>query len=110
MFRIVLMIFLLCTSVAVSAQTRRIAHRAHSGANTERYDGRDGNYGDPYIPTHVKVHLESGRDTMVWEYDSIARPYFYDTLPHASIRPVDRNPKADIREIAHGAGRLTIKP
>lgn len=98
-------------SVALCAQTRRIAHRAHHGTKTERYDDNDGSYGK-VMPRKVKVHLESGRDTMVYEWDSIANPnYRYwelDTTPRAQFRQHDPKPKEDIREMGKVAGRMTM--
>ncbi len=82
MNKLVLLTLFLGISLAGGAQTRRIAHRAHSGTKTEHYDGRDGNYGDPYIPMRYvikvdTVYLMSGKDSAVklvdssyWEYDT----------------------------------------
>jgi hypothetical protein len=106
-------LFLLAFICTLSfAQTRRIAHRAHSGAKQERYDGRDGNYGDPYIPQMVQVHLESGRDTLVEFWDSLANPEYLrqvDTTPRAIIYPRDKRPKQDIREMGAITHRLIVK-
>lgn len=99
-------IIVLCwLSTAVSAQTRRIAHRSHGGSENERYDNRDGNYGD-IRPRLVRVHLESGRDTMVEYWDSLARPYYLDTIPHNQSRGT--LPINDIYHIGHIAGRLVM--
>lgn len=104
-------LILIFTITISYAQTRRIAHRAHHGAKTERYDDNDGSYGK-VMPRKVKVHLESGRDTMVYEWDSIANPnYRYwelDSTPRAQFRPYDSKPKEDIREMGKVAGRMTM--
>lgn len=105
-------LFLLFIATVAFAQTRRIAHRAHSGAEHARYDGRDGNYGDPYIPTTVTVHLESGRDTVVEFWDSLANPKYLrniDTTPRAMIYPRDKRAKQDIREMGVITHRLIVK-
>lgn len=97
---VVTLAFLLVV-VSLTAQTRRIAHRFHSGADHARYDGRDGNYGDPYIPTTVLIHLESGRDTVVEFWDSLANPNYLryiDSTPRAMIHP-RIGPKEDIRQM-----------
>lgn len=99
---------LLLTVTAAGAQTRRIAHRSHSGAKTERYLSGDGSYG--YLPRKVIVHLESGKDTAVWDWDSLAHPkykYYMDTTPRANIRPKDTRRKEDIREMGAMAGKMT---
>lgn len=91
------------------AQTRRIAHRAHSGSKHEHYDGRDGNYGYFPVPEKVTIHLESGRDTTVYEWDTLANPQFYfDTVPHPNYRPIDKRSKEDIREMGKVTGRMTM--
>jgi hypothetical protein len=91
------------------AQTRRIAHRAHSGSNTERYVKGDGNYGYYPPPQKVTVHLESGRDSLVYEWDTLANPRFYlDTVPHPNYRPIDKRPKEDIRQMGKVTGRLIL--
>lgn len=96
--------------VVATAQTRRIAHRFHSGSNTARYDNRDGNYGDPYIPPTITIHLESGRDTTVYEWDSLAAPYYkrYDTVPRAQFHPYDKS-RTDIREMGGISHKLIVK-
>jgi hypothetical protein len=81
------LITILCLTfcVAVHSQTRRIAHRFHSGADHARYDGRDGNYGEPYDPK-ILIHLESGRDTLVDYWDTLANPNYnryVDSFPRA---------------------------
>ncbi len=101
---------LLILTITISfAQTRRIAHRAHSGAKHERYDGHDGNYGYFPTPQKVYVHLESGRDTLVYEWDTLASPnYYLDTAPRPNYRPIDKRAKEDIREMGKVTGRMTM--
>ncbi len=105
--------FLLLICTLSFAQTRRIAHRAHSGAKHARFDDNDGSYGR-VAPRKVKVHLESGRDTMVYEWDSIASPNYHywelDTTAQINIRPIDPQPKQYIREMGEITHRLTVKP
>ncbi len=100
-------ILFLTVCVGLNAQTRRIAHRAHSGADSKRYVANCGSFGAIPEMKKVKVHLESGRDTMVNQWDSLARPYYFyfDTLPRAQFYPKDLTPKEDIREM----GTLTHK-
>lgn len=105
---ITLFLLLMCT--VAFAQTRRIALRAHSGAKTERYAKGEGNYG--YFPQKVKVHLESGRDTMVYDWDSLANPHYdiyVDTAPRAQFGPRDVSPREDIREMGKLTGKLIVK-
>lgn len=98
----------LAATVAVHAQTRRIAHRFHSGADHARYDGRDGNYGDPGDP-RILIHLESGRDTLVEYWDTLANPkYYVDSLPRAMIHP-RMGKQEDIRNMGGVTHRLTTK-
>jgi hypothetical protein len=97
--------------VAGFAQTRRIEHRAHSGKGSARYVSTDGSYGR-VAPRKVKVHLESGRDTMVYTWDSLARPQYNiyaDTMPRAQFGPRNVEPKTDIREMGMVTGRVIIK-
>lgn len=99
-----LFIMVLLMAVTVNAQTRRIAQRSHSGATTARYEKATGSYG--YFPM-VTVHLESGKDTMVNEWDSLANPRYMhtDTAPRAMFYPRDTTPKQNIREM----GAITHK-
>lgn len=93
--------------IACTAQTRRIAHRSHSGAKHERYDGTEGSYGK-VAPRKVKVHLETGRDTMVYSWDSLARPYFLDTIRQKSYEEVGHKKIETAKEIGHVAGKLVM--
>jgi hypothetical protein len=77
MKKIVLLLAIIAVTTSVHAQTRRIAHRSHGGTKHEKYDGRDGNYGNPPM---IKVHLESGKDTLVDWGDSLAQPPVPDTI------------------------------
>jgi hypothetical protein len=108
-----IVLFLVVLMSHVNAQTRRIAHRVHSGSSNERYNGVDGNYGDPYpYPQMIKVHLESGRDTLVEMWDTIVSPkylHYIDTTPRAMIYPRDTRPKQDIREMGVITHRLIVK-
>lgn len=103
---------LLVLVLTLTGQTRRIAHRAHSGANHARYDENDGSYGK-VMPRKVKVHLESGRDTMVYEWDSIASPnhryWELDTTSKINLHPIDPQPKHYIREMGEITHRLIVK-
>jgi hypothetical protein len=89
------------------AQTKRIAHRSHSGARNEKCDAVDGSYGK-VMPRKIKVHLESGRDTMVNPWDSLARPYYLDTLRQPSFQEFGQKPIETVKEIGHIAGRLVL--
>lgn len=102
--RALFIIALLITAVTLNAQTRRIAQRSHGGATTARYEKGTGSYG--YFPM-VTVHLESGKDTMVNEWDSLANPRYLqaDTTPRAMFYPRDTTPKQNIREM----GSITHK-
>lgn len=100
-----ILLILCLASVTANAQTRRIAHRSHGGSNSERYDNVDGNYGD-IRPRLIKVHLESGRDTFVNYWDSLARPYYLDTIPrgmnHGTLLI------QNIHQVGHVAGRMVM--
>lgn len=68
-------LILLITTVALTAQTRRIAHRFHSGTNIERFDNGDGSYGGPYIPMRHVIKVDTvyevvKKDTVVRLVDS----------------------------------------
>lgn len=54
---------LACLAFSADAQTRRIAHRFHSGTDTERYDNNDGSYGAPYIPRVYVLKTDTIRPT-----------------------------------------------
>lgn len=102
-------IALLIAAVTISAQTRRIAHRSHSGAKTERYTKGEGSYG--YFPQKVNVHMESGKDTIVYEWDSLANPQYpiyADTTPRAQFGPRSLEPKDDISKMGLVTGRLIV--
>jgi hypothetical protein len=58
-------------SLAADAQTRRIAHRFHSGTNTERFGNGDGSYGGPYIPMKRIVKVDTVYDEV--RKDSVVR-------------------------------------
>lgn len=98
--------FMLMVTI-IFAQTKRIAHRAHSGKNSESYVSSLGSYGR-VAPRKVKVHLESGRDTMVYEWDSLARPYYI----HVDLQPkeneVGKKPIENAKEVGHVAGKLVM--
>ena len=89
------------------AQTRRIAHRSHGGARNERYDGKDGNFGLPYdSPRLVKIHLESGKDTIVTENDSLfLRQYPSDSMRTLQVNP---EPKKEIHRI-NQVGNVAVR-
>jgi len=101
---------LVLSAFAANAQTRRIAHRAHSGQNTERYLGNDGNYGDPGLPMKVRhkydtLHLMVGKDSVVKVTDSI---YFIEDTtwwhPDHSYQPPH-----DVREYGKICSRFTTR-
>ncbi len=101
-------IILLTAVFALNAQTRRIAHRFHSGTNIERYDGQDGNYGAPYIPykriTVTDTLREThGKDTVMRLRDTTY--YILDTTNLHQSR-VDSNLN-DVREYGKICSRYT---
>jgi hypothetical protein len=103
-------ILFLALCMGLGAQTRRIAYRFHSGADHARYDGRDGNYGDPFDP-RIRIHLESGRDTIVDYWDTLANPkylHYIDSFPRAMIYP-RMGRQEDIRDMGSVTHRLTTK-
>lgn len=111
MKRFFLLAALLFVAFTVDAQTRRIAHRSHSGAKNESYRKGEGSYG--YFPQKVTVHMESGRDTVVYEWDSLANPnykrdIYVDTAPRAQFGPRSFAPKEKIREMGTVTGRLVV--
>lgn len=92
------------------AQTRRIEQRSHSGVGSARYYSAEGSYGR-VAPRKVRVHLESGRDTMVYAWDSLARPsydIYADTTPRAQFGPRTMEPKNDIKEMGMVTGRIIV--
>lgn len=64
-------------SFTVSAQTRRIGHRSHSGSMYTSGNHSDGNYGDPYFPPYRivahtdTIHSEDGTDSIIFVVDSL---------------------------------------
>ena len=103
-----LVLVLVCASGFT--QTRRIEHRSHSGVGSARYVSAEGSYGR-VAPRKVKVHLESGRDTMVYTWDSLARPSYdihADTTPRGQFGPRTTEPKNDIREMGMVTGRIIV--
>ncbi|HTF05065.1 MAG TPA: hypothetical protein VK826_13650 [Bacteroidia bacterium] len=91
-------------AVGAHAQTKRIAHRSHSGAKHEKYDDGDGEYGR-IAPSKIKIHLESGKDTVVYPWDSLARPYYLDTLrPHRIEKQVKE--MEDIDQFGQVTGKM----
>lgn len=64
-------LLLLVAVAALNAQTRRIAHRFHSGSDHAVYTSGDGSYGGPYIP--MKYVTKS--DTIIFfnGKDSVSR-------------------------------------
>src|SRR5687768_15412951 len=110
MNKLVLLTIFLGMALVGTAQTRRIAHRAHSGTKTERYDGRDGNYGGPYIPMRYVVKVDtvyflSGKDTVVKLVDSSY--YELDTTNMHNQRSYQ--PLEDVREYGKICSRYTGK-
>lgn len=111
-----LILFGLCAlTIQLSAQTRRIAHRSHGGTMFARYDNVDGNYGIPYhIPPPrpmVKIHLESGKDTIVSMDDSLARANYNTDTAKKVYKPVDQKKKIrKVNEMGNVGGKLTPKP
>jgi hypothetical protein len=107
MKKMVWVIAAMAVLASVDAQTRRIAHRSHGGANHERYDGKDGNFGlPPNYPRMVKVHLESGKDTIVPHTDSLARPYYLDSLRTLYRMPEPKKEIHNIHEAGNAAGKV----
>ena len=97
-------------ATAAGAQTRRIAHRSHSGHVHSTYVWSGSNYGDPVEIHRVKIHLESGRDTIVYAWDSLAMPrYSADTTPRAQFGPRHFKPMRDIRELGMVTGRIIVR-
>jgi hypothetical protein len=109
--RIYILLVLMLTGVVLGAQTRRIAHRSHSGSDQKHYASTRSSYG--YVPEYrmVKVHLESGTDTMVYAWDSLAQPYYHflDTIPRAQFYPRDLSPKENIREMGSMTHKLIVR-
>lgn len=100
--------FLFVLVVTISfAQTKRIAHRSHSGKNSESYVSTLGSYGR-VAPRKVKVHLESGKDTMVYEWDSLARPYYLNPDWQPKSDEVGKKPIENAKEVGHVAGKLVM--
>jgi hypothetical protein len=100
------LIFISVTVISF-AQTKRIAHRSHSGRNSESYISTLGSYGK-VAPRKVKVHLESGRDTMVYEWDSLARPYYLRLDLQPKENEVGKKPIENAKEVGHVAGKLVM--
>jgi hypothetical protein len=101
-------VFSLATTA--DAQTRRIAHRFHSGSELARYDNRDGSYGGPYIPMKLVLKTDTllevnGKDSVIRVVDSSY--YELDTANyHQSRIHGDLN---DVREYGKICSRYTGK-
>lgn len=81
---------LVCLVVNAEAQTRRIAHRFHSGSDHARYESGDGSYGGPYIPMKYTIkldtiHDESGKDSVIRVMDSTHFELDTTNLHHSRI-------------------------
>lgn len=97
-------------SITADAQTRRIAHRFHSGTNIERYDNGDGSYGGPYIPMKLVTKVDTiremhGKDS-VWRLVDSSY-YILDTANLHQSR-IDNNLN-DVREYGKICSRYTGK-
>lgn len=72
-------------------------------------DGTNGNYGIPYNEKrYVIIHLESGRDTAVFEDDSLARPYYADSVRRKYKMPDQKKKIHGIGQMGKVSGRLVI--
>lgn len=108
MKQILMIAALICTTLLADAQTRRIAHRFHSGSDVQRCDGRDGNYGIPYVPmkyvrkvdTITEIH---NKDTVQRLVDSSY--YILDTSGYHQSRNFDH--VNDVREYGKICSRFT---
>lgn len=108
MNKLALLTISLGISLAGTAQTRRIAHRAHGGSKTEQYDGRDGNYGGPYIPMRYvpkvdTVYVVTGKDSVVKLVDSS----YYELDTTNLHQPRSYQPLEDVREYGKICSRYT---
>jgi hypothetical protein len=97
MKKIVLLLVILTVTAGAHAQTRRIAHRSHSGAKHEKYDGRDGNYGNPPQMTQQRMLIlqpDTIGDSIVWRFVG-------DTVPRLdSLRINQYQPEDNIDEVS----------
>jgi hypothetical protein len=110
MTRLVLLAVFFGIGLTTMAQTRRIAHRAHSGAVTDNYDGKDGNYGGghgmynqgqyiivPVIPSPVilttdTVKTKDGRDSTCYRWDTLRTdsPPRVNDVRHQPVRRISQ--------------------
>lgn len=99
---------LVLMAIGTDAQTRRIAHRFHSGTNIERFDNSDGSYGGPYIPMKKITKIDtvremSGKDSVVRLVDSTY--YILDTSYYH--QPRMEGSMNDVREYGKICSRYT---
>lgn len=105
--------FLILICVPGYSQTRRIGSRSHAASMYQHGDAADGNYG--IYPTESKryviIHLESGRDTAVTEDDSLAHPFYADSLNKKFRMPDQKKKIHGIGQLGQVTGKLiTVSP
>ena len=94
-------------AVGVHAQTKRIAHRSHGGSKHEKYDGRDGNYGNPPEMTRQRMLIlqpDTIGDSIVWRVvgDTLLRPDSLRINQHQPERNID-----DVSELGKVCSKIT---
>ena len=97
-------------AVCAHAQTRRISERSHGATLHAKSDGGESSYGIPYHhPKMVRIHLESGRDTLVTVDDSLARARFaQDTVRRNYKMPDQKRKIHHVSEAGMATGRIII--
>ncbi len=107
----VLTVSLLVLALSLAGQTRRIAHRAHSGANHENYDGLDGNYGGGtsyIVQSQVVLSMDTmktsdGRDSLYYRWDTL-----HDQSP-AQLNQMRHQPVRRISQLGNICAPITVQ-
>ncbi|HTF05066.1 MAG TPA: hypothetical protein VK826_13655 [Bacteroidia bacterium] len=107
MKKIVLLLVVLAMTAGVHAQTRRIAHRSHGGAKHEKYDGHDGNYGNPPEMTRQRMLIlqpDTIGDSIVWRAvgDTLLRTDSLRINQHQPENNID-----DVSELGKVCSKIT---
>ncbi len=103
---------LLSMIITAEAQTRRIAHRFHSGADGRKYDGIESSYGIPSNKSHLPqstivlrpdtIHLEDGRDSVLYRWDTLG-------VVHPKVHEAKKRQVSELNQVGTICSTRTIR-